>query len=447
MRKTTGGLFKRGNVYWARWVHNGVEQRKSTGETTEKKALAWLAERMAPFKLKDDAEMYRTIAERANTQQGASDALLKPALNFSDAWRAFLASETRRRPRANTLHQYEIQWGMFVEWLKGAYPEVVKVEAVNADIAAAFIRQMSATRTANTANKYRGLLAMVWNRLKADKHITAENPWEKIARREQQDEGRRELTIVELRRVCRKAKGELRALMAIGIYTGLRLGDAATLRWGEVDLVRGIIRRVPSKSRKGRLLTIPIHPALRAVLMEIPDEKRGDYVMPEIARDYARQIPLVTGRVQALFKSCKIKTLRNRKGPGARRVIDAGYHSLRHAFVSMCAESRVPLSVVQGLIGHTTAGMTEKYFHLSAGAAAAAIDSLPALTGGKKAVLALPPGQMTAAAPVQALARKLNAENWKTVRDKLLAIVAGKVPAGTAKVEDKARPGIKAAAL
>jgi len=43
---------------------------------------------------------------------------------------------------------------------------------------------------------------------------------------------RRELTIEELRRVCNAATGELRTLLAIGTYTGLRLGDAATLRWG-----------------------------------------------------------------------------------------------------------------------------------------------------------------------------------------------------------------------
>ena len=49
---------------------------------------------------------------------------------------------------------------------------------------------------------------------------------------------RRELTIDELRKVCQTATGELRTLLALGIYSGLRLGDCATLRWGEVDLPR-----------------------------------------------------------------------------------------------------------------------------------------------------------------------------------------------------------------
>ena len=423
MRKTTGGLFKRGNIYWARWQCNGKIIKQSTSETTETKALEKLAEFMAPFKLKNEAETFRVLADRADTSQAAANALLKTELRFSDAWRAFITSEGRGRARDVTLRQYEIQWGRFVEWLKGAYPEVVNVEAVNTGIAAAFIRHLSDTRTANTANKYRGLLAMVWERLKTEEHITVENPWEKIARREQRDEGRRELTIAELRRVCRAAQGDLRVLIAIGIYTGLRLADAATLRWGEVDLVRGIIRRVPSKSRKGRLLTIPIHSTLHAILTKVEPAKPCEYVMPEIARDYETRRTNITDRVQKLFESCKIKTLRERKGQGVRKIVDAGYHSLRHAFVSMCAEGNVPLSVVQGLIGHTTSGMTEKYFHLSAGAANAAIASLPAVTGRIKKPAVLSAHGNDIREQVRALAATLNEKTcWSKVKKELMEI-------------------------
>jgi len=58
-------------------------------------------------------------------------------------------------------------------------------------------------------------------------------------------QGRRELTVEELRTVCQSATGELRALLGLGVYTGLRLGDCSTLRWCEVDLARNVIRRHP----------------------------------------------------------------------------------------------------------------------------------------------------------------------------------------------------------
>jgi len=115
--------------------------------------------------------------------------------------------------------------------------------------------------------------------------------------------------------------------------------------------------------------------------------------------------------------------LRDRKGPCLRRIVDAGYHSLRHAFVSMCAEGNVPLSVVQGLIGHTTAGMTEKYFHLSAGAATAAIASLPAVTGRIKKPAALPAHDSDIREQVRALADKLNGKNWQEIKQGMLVIL------------------------
>jgi hypothetical protein len=64
------------------------------------------------------------------------------------------------------------------------------------------------------------------------------------------------------------------------------------------------------------------------VLIEIEPEKRREYVMPEIARDYETRRTNITNRVQQLVESCEIKTLRDRKGPGARRIVEVGYHSL-----------------------------------------------------------------------------------------------------------------------
>ena len=41
-----------------------------------------------------------------------------------------------------------------------------------------------------------------------------------------------------------------------------------------------------------------------------------------------------------------------------------GFHSLRHTFVSRCVAAGVDRAVVQALVGHSTARMTEHYTHL-----------------------------------------------------------------------------------
>ena len=57
------------------------------------------------------------------------------------------------------------------------------------------------------------------------------NVWDGIKKRREVHTRRRELTVEELGRVVTRLKGEMRVLFAVGIYTGLRLGDCSMLEW------------------------------------------------------------------------------------------------------------------------------------------------------------------------------------------------------------------------
>jgi integrase len=139
------------------------------------------------------------------------------------------------------------------------------------------------------------------------------------------------LTIDELRKICQTATGELQTLLALGIYSGLRLGDCATLRWGEVDLPRAMIRRIPNKTarRNPKPVIVPIHPILIGdMLAETPLNKRGEYVLPEMAALYNRRTDMVTDMVQRHFKACGITLHKPGTGTdGKRAVIEVGFHS------------------------------------------------------------------------------------------------------------------------
>ena len=165
------------------------------------------------------------------------------------------------------------------------------------------------TLSPNTYNKHLGLLTLVFRVVKRKARLT-ENPWEDIQRKRLVTHSRRELTVDELKNVCQKATGELRILLALGVYSGLRLGDCATLRWGETDLKGGIITRIPNKTgrRNPKPVIVPIHAALRAMLAEIPVENRGEY-LPATAAKYAHRTDAVTDEVQAHFKKMRDKGL------------------------------------------------------------------------------------------------------------------------------------------
>jgi integrase len=160
----------------------------------------------------------------------------------------------------------------FADWMQENYPQFPTLRDVTQRNRRRIRRQPESRQIlASTYNKHLNLLTLVFRVLKNKARLTG-NPWEDIQRKRIIAQGRRELTIDELRNVCQSAKGELRVLLALGVYSGLRLGDCATLRWAEVDLPRNMIRRIPNKTarRNPKPVIVPIHPILRDMLAETP---------------------------------------------------------------------------------------------------------------------------------------------------------------------------------
>ena len=66
---------------------------------------------------------------------------------------------------------------------------------------------------------------------------------------------------------------------------------------------------------------------------------------------------------------------------GRRAVVEVGFHSLRHSFVSRCRQANAPLSVVEAIVGHSSPAMTRHYTHVGELAAAVAVGALPRVMG------------------------------------------------------------------
>ncbi len=246
-----------------------------------------------------------------------------------------------------------------------------------------YARHLFETVSASTAKTHLNLLTLVWNVLESTARLKL-NPWDKkkITRRQGVVHSRRELTVEELVKVCGTAKGEMRVLLALGIYCGLRLGDAALLVWSNVDMVKGVISLIPMKTarRTQKRVTLPIHKALYALLSETPPKEREGRVIPEIAARYEQYDAALSKDINTLFASVGIET--HAAVPGSKRNrADCGFHSLRHTFVSLCAAGGVPQSVVQALVGHGSPAMTAHYTHIGLQTAQNAVASLPDVTG------------------------------------------------------------------
>ena len=447
MRIRHGYLFKRGGKYQVAWRVNGKLFMRSTGESDKKKAEAKRAEIMAPFVTGNDVSVLQNLAAKIQGRQAEVAHLEEqrnPPLTLEHAWAAYVESPNRPDSGDRTLRDYTGYFKSFTGWMQEHHADKLALRDLTPAIAAAYAVHLSSSGLSpNSFNKHIRLLELVY-RVTRDRNRPTINPWEDIRRKRAVAASRRELTVEELKKVFLAATGELRTLLALGIYTGLRLGDCATLRWGEVDTIRGVIRRVPNKTarRNPKPVLVPLHATLRAMLEEIPATNREDYVLPEMAAVYIRNTSELAKRIHDHFENCGVKTQKPGTGffmavgpdnkpkktaTGKRAVVEVGFHSLRHTFVSLCREANAPLSVVEAIVGHSNPAMTRHYTHTSEAAALAAVASLPALLGeGTPKVVELPASRpMVDAAAVRAIAEKLTKKNVNEMKDALLAMVKG----------------------
>jgi len=298
-------------------------------------------------------------------------------LPIAEVWQAWLDSPLKGNPSSKTIAGYSGIWKRFNGWIgKQKIEHVHEVTTLHAqDYAADVWRSHVSPATYNAHIKF---LRSLFTMLKAKAGLVI-NPWTDIKSLDKETQGRENFTPEELAAICAKATGTTRYMIGIGIYTGMRLGDVISLRWA--DIGRDKIEIIPMKTRrKGKKISMPIHPALRMLINELKKKSgNAEYLFPAEREAYLKDTGSITKRFQQFLKDCGIQT--TEKGGVHRRnvIVRKGFHSLRHSFVSLCAAKRVPQVAIQDLVGHGSPAMTALYSHADFKQKRSAINSLPAM--------------------------------------------------------------------
>jgi integrase len=179
------------------------------------------------------------------------------------------------------------------------------------------------------------------------------------------------------------AKGDWRGLIMVAFYSGARLGDAANLRWKNIDLLSEIptIRYRPRKGAKGDVIAA-IHPALADYLLTLPAPATDDaYLFPSLA---ARPISPLSKYFRHLMERARIqqRVIRERRTNGesrtsGRSVNALSFHSLRHSFASLLAAANVREELRMLLVGHASRDTHKRYTHHELAALRDAVALLP----------------------------------------------------------------------
>ncbi len=162
------------------------------------------------------------------------------------------------------------------------------------------------------------------------------------------------------------AEGEgVHALYATAVYTGMRAGELAGLRWSDVDLDRRLItvqRSYEGPTKAGRIRHAPILdallPTLRAWRLLCP----GNIVFPNEAGEMQHPSARVFQEVfQRVMRAAKFDDVdrRGKKRPPLT------FHGLRHTFASHWMMRGGDIFKLQRICGWQSFSMVQRYAHLS----------------------------------------------------------------------------------
>lgn len=362
--KGSGRVFERSGRWYIRWRHEGRECTRSTGlrvdeENSKKRALEMLDEATAVFRIRDKASRL-TVVKRMieTTEEEIKDRMagIRRGASLGELERMFRESSFRIDCSAEQLEVY----CRYIHTLIDAMGEEIRIADIDARLAETAVKRVSGSWSPNTYNKFLGGLAIVWKGILPI--VGSEvNPWTALPRKRLDTSVRRALTDIEIERVLTTAKGEDRILFAIGLYTGLRLGDAVRLSWKDIKGDAVCVKT----AKTGAKVAMPIHPRLRQIIVleTIGHGEDSEFLCPSLYAMYKRSgSGPVARRMVRIFNKCGIETSAKTANGIARPV--CGFHSLRHTFVSRCTAAGIDRAIVQALVGHSSARMTEHYTHL-----------------------------------------------------------------------------------
>lgn len=386
-----------------------VQVRQSTHKTNEREAKNAAAnlERLARDKAGGGNEKSKRILD---VLQRAGQEAMKETLNAARARvllaeivristgedipaytiRTWLEEWQRRKSEVTedaTQKRYKASVKAFNDWL-GARADKPLESLMVADVRLFRENLKEAGRTAKTAQHYVRDIGSAF-RTAVREGLLIHNPASGLDPLDTSDSTvRSPFTSAELFRLLLHApSADWRGVILCGIFAGLRLGDAAKLKWSSVDLTEGTLRLIPSKTkRKRKEILVPLHADLRTFLEEHPSADDPDSpVFPSLAKRSVSGKRGLSMSFVGIMEKANVSRGKARvaeKESAGRTTHERGFHSLRHTYVSALANAEVETDVRKKLAGHTDDESHAIYSHHEVKTLAAAINKLPSIASG-----------------------------------------------------------------
>lgn len=309
--------------------------------------------RTPPFTLKERTGLKELALEEA-AQRREKEKI--KALSFGDVFAKYLVlsqhnkrseKSWKREEQLTRLHIMPVFKNMPMEKIAQIQIERLKMNMADAGLTPRTIRYALA------------VIRQVFNYAAKVGLFTGQNPAAggKITRPQEDNRKNRYLTREEaalLLAELQKRSQEVHDMAMLSLFTGMRFGEVANLRWADVDLFQGIIMLRNTKSGKNR----------------------AAFMTTDIKKMLARRNPGGPDRLVFPARGCdnKPRTLiGNTYYQVVRKLFNQGitdkkqhvdFHTLRHTFASWLVERDTNLYIVKELLGHSDLKLTERYSHI-----------------------------------------------------------------------------------
>jgi integrase len=370
--------------WFARYLSIDGRWRNASTKTTERKAALKIADEYeAGAKARRTATQARRVLSRLHAE-------ITGEVLPSSSVHAFVANwllEKKGTAKATQVF-YQNSTSQFLTHLGKLADD--ELSMVTKEHIVTFRNALLERLSSKAANHHLKVVKMLFRAAKRDGFIV-DNPSEfveTVKGKAHERKRRRPFTLDQIRAVLAVADDEWRSMILFGLYTGQRIGDIARLTWANLDLDKSQIRLITQKT--GAPLLIP----MAAPLSEHIETLSAPDVRPDLAPLHPRCFAMVekqgkSGTLSNQFADLlALAGLRVKKAhratsgegrAGRHENETLSFHSLRHTAVTLLKEAGIPAAVVQKLIGHESAQISELYTTVGEEALVKAAAAFPVL--------------------------------------------------------------------
>ncbi|ENS1823222.1 site-specific integrase [Escherichia coli] len=240
----------------------------------------------------------------------------------------------------------------------------VQLRDINRTIVTGWLDKLKTERAPQTIQNYISALAQIWDLARNRYHdAPQDNPWRGHALEAKSSKVSYEVFAPgELAKVYTLLDDEMKAVTAIGAYSGMRINEICTLRESSIKTIEGVLCfEITGGKTKSAARIVPVHSKLIPLVKSLLKTTHSGFLFYHAS---------ITDRADGKRSTWHTQqfTRAKRKALGELAAERKVFHSLRHAFVQQLDRAQVPEDRIALLVGHER-GSTESFKTYSKNAA------------------------------------------------------------------------------